>query len=77
MRLLHICSGGIFLSQCLSSRIFALSSPSDTKFACMKSVQITTEVFVQWLKDFIGTIKPSKDKFPDVQDGYSGNTKNM
>jgi hypothetical protein len=37
-------------------------TPPGTKFACTESGWITSEVDVQWLKHFIATVKPSKDK---------------
>jgi hypothetical protein len=53
-------------------------SPPGTKLALTESRWITSEVFVQWLKHFIATVKPSKyNKALIVLDGHSTHTKSL
>jgi hypothetical protein len=52
--------------------------PPGTKLACTKSGWITSEVFVQWLKHFTATVKPSKNKnVLIVLDRHSTHTENL
>jgi hypothetical protein len=53
-------------------------APPGIKLAYTESGCITSEVFVQWLKHFFATVRPSKDKkVLIVLDGHSTHTKNL
>jgi hypothetical protein len=59
---------------------FELSTgaPPGTQFACTENGWITRDVFVQWLKHFIQTTKPSKEtKVLLLLDGLTTHTKNL
>jgi hypothetical protein len=59
---------------------FELSTgaPPGTQFACTENGWITSDVFVQWLKHFIQTTKPSKEtNVLLLLDGHTTHTKNF
>jgi hypothetical protein len=53
-------------------------APPGTKFACSEGGWIISKVFVQWMKLFTATVKPSTDnKVLIVLDGYLTHTTNL
>ncbi|XP_030759182.1 tigger transposable element-derived protein 6-like [Sitophilus oryzae] len=53
-------------------------APPGTIFACSESGWITSELFVNWLKHFINSVKPSKNKnVLLIMDGHTTHTKNL
>jgi hypothetical protein len=58
---------------------FELSNgaPHGIQFSCTENGWITSEVFVEWLKGFVSSVKPRKEeKFLVILDGHSTHIRN-